>query len=109
MTQPFPRKAKQRVQSLITSLEALVASDPEQVVDGIAVPVRAAALEDVKRAVPGDPVVTALIDLMSADFIGGGESIRAASMLVVAHQLDAAIGRPRPAKPMVASVPWGPY
>ena len=42
---------------------------------------------------PNDPVVVSLVDLMSADFIGAGETIRAADMLVVAKQLDAAIER----------------
>jgi len=33
-----------------------------------------------------------LVDVVSADMIGSGDSIRAAVMLVVAEQLDAAIG-----------------
>jgi hypothetical protein len=40
-------------------------------------------------------VVKALVDLVSADHIGSGESLRAADMLVIAEQLEAAIG-PRP-------------
>jgi hypothetical protein len=57
------------------------------------VPVLAAALDDVKRALPSDPVVKALVDLVSADAIGSGDPIRAADMLIIARQLDAAIGR----------------
>lgn len=92
MTRDFPYEAKRRVQALIKSLHTLVARDPEQEVQGIAVPVLAASLEAIKEAKPDDPVVKALVDLMSADFIGAGEPIRAADMLVIVEQLDAAIG-----------------
>jgi len=88
----YPYDAKRRVEALITSLRTLTQRDSEQEVQGLAVPVVAAALEAIKRSKPDDPVVAALVDLFSADFIGGGESIRAADMLVVAEQLDAAIG-----------------
>ncbi|MDZ5443792.1 hypothetical protein U2F26_13770 [Micromonospora sp. 4G57] len=93
----YPYVAKRRIDALIKSLTALVASDPEQQVQGFAVPVVAAALDDVKQAVPHDPVVRSLVDLMSADAIGSGEPIRAADMLVIAEQINAAIGR----RPMV--------
>jgi hypothetical protein len=92
----YPYEAKRRVEALIGSLEKLVKRDPEQEVQGIAVPVLGAALEAIKAAKPDDPVVASLVDLMSADFIGAGETIRAADMLVVAEQLDAAIGHPPP-------------
>lgn len=88
----YPYTAKRRVDALIKSLEALVTSDPEQQVQGFAVPVLAAALDDVKSAMPHDPVVQALVDLVSADAIGSGDPIRAADMLVIATQLKAAIG-----------------
>lgn len=89
----YPYVAKRRIDALIKSLTALVASDPEQQVQGFAVPVVAAALDDIKQAVPNDPVVRSLVDLMSADAIGSGDPIRAADMLVIAEQIDAAIGR----------------
>ena len=59
----------------------------------------AAALEAIKRSKPDDPVVLALVDLFSADFIGAGEPIRAADMLIVGERLDAAV---RPYPPLVA-------
>jgi len=74
----------------------LTRRDPEQEVQGIALPVLDAAPDAIKQARPDDPVVRSLVDLMSADLIGLGETIRAADMLVVAKQLDAAIGRPPP-------------
>jgi hypothetical protein len=88
----YPYDAKRRVEALIKSLETLIKRDPEQEVQGFAIPVLDAALEAIKQAIPDDPVVVALVELMSADFIGAGETIRAADMLVVAEQLDAAIG-----------------
>lgn len=88
----YPDEAKRRVSALIETLETLIARDPEQEVQGIAVPVLSATLEEIKSARPQDKVVASLVDLMSADFIGMGEPIRAADMLVIAKQLDAAIG-----------------
>ena len=88
----YPYTAKRRVEGLIESLKELIKKDPEQEVQGIALPVLDAALTDVKQAMPNDPVVRAMVDLFSADFIGNGEPVRAADMLVIAQQLDAAIG-----------------
>lgn len=88
----YPYDAKRRVGALIDSLETLIKRDPEQEVQGLALPVLEAALGEIKAAKPDDKVVQSLVDLMSADFIGAGEPIRAADMLVVAKQLDAAIG-----------------
>lgn len=91
----YPYDAKRRVDALIKSLNTLVARDPEQEVQGIAIPVLDAALSEFKAAMPDDAVVKALVDLVSADHIGSGEPLRAADMLVIAEQLEAAIG-PRP-------------
>lgn len=88
----YPYKAKDRVDALIDSLEMLIKRDPEQEVQSIAIPVLDAALQDIKQAMPHDPVVRSLVDLMSADYIGSGEPLRAADVLVIAKQLDAAIG-----------------
>jgi hypothetical protein len=70
----------------------LISRDPNSTVQGIAIPVLAATLEAVKKATPGDPVVRAVVDLLSADVIGKAEPTCAADMLVVAEQLDAGIG-----------------
>ncbi len=91
----YPDDAKRRVQAQMKCLRTLIARDPEQEVQGFAVPVLAASLEAIKRTKPDDAVVLALVNLMSADFIGAGEPTRAADMLVIAEQLDAAIG-PQP-------------
>jgi hypothetical protein len=88
----YPYEAKRRVEALIKSLETLVKRDPMMHVQGMAVPVLGASLESIKQAKPDDPVVQSLVELMSADFIGSGGPIRAVDMLVIAEQLDAAIG-----------------
>lgn len=92
----YPYAAKRHVQALIGSLRTLVARDPEQEVQGFALPVLDAALRIVKDSMPDNPVVVALVDLFSAEFIGAGEPVRAADMLVIAEQLDAALGEPLP-------------
>ena len=88
----YPYDAKRRVEALIQTLKTLISRDPNSTLQGIAIPVLAATLESVKEATPNDPVVRAVVDLLSADVIGKAEPIRAADMLVVAEQLDAAIG-----------------
>jgi hypothetical protein len=88
----YPHIAKRRIEALIKSLETVIWRDPEQEVQGLAIPVLDAALGDIRVALPDDPVVASLVDLVSADWIASGEAIRAADMLHVAQQLDAAIG-----------------
>ncbi|HKC29647.1 MAG TPA: hypothetical protein VKB75_16650 [Jatrophihabitans sp.] len=92
----YPYDAKRRIEALIGTLRTLIARDPEQEVQGIALPVLDATIGSVKAAAPDDPVVAAVADLVSADMIGSSEPMRAADMLVVAEQLDAAIGPPPP-------------
>lgn len=88
----YPYEAKDRVEALIRSLTKLTARDPEQEVQGVALPVLDASLEAIKAAKPDDPVVSSVVEILSADFSGAGELIRAADMLIVVEQLDAAIG-----------------
>jgi len=96
VAEEFPYKAKQRVTALIVSLENMVKADAEQEVTGIAVPVLDAAIEEIKGAVADDPVVQAVAAIISPETIGAGEPIRAVDALLVARQLDAAIGNPPP-------------
>ena len=88
----YPYKAKGRITSLIETLEQVVQRDPEQEVQGMAIPVLDACLEDVKAVLPGDPVVAAVAAVISPDAIAAGDPIRAVDVLLVAKQLDAAIG-----------------
>ncbi|MFE9606830.1 hypothetical protein [Streptomyces hokutonensis] len=95
MSSEYPYDAKQKIEALIETLETLTKKDPEQEIQGIALPVLDAVIESVRAALPGDPVVDAVRSIISADQIASGEPVRAADALVVAKQLDAAIG-PRP-------------
>ncbi|HEY5986254.1 MAG TPA: hypothetical protein VIV12_07760 [Streptosporangiaceae bacterium] len=88
----YPYKAKGQILALIGTLEALTNQDPEQEVQGIAVPVLDAVIESVRAAVPDDHVATAARGALSPEQIALGEPIRAADALLVAKQLDAAIG-----------------
>lgn len=93
----YPHKAKLRVQALIESLEDVVQRDPEQEVRGMALPVLDACIADIKAALPNDPVVAKVAEVISPEAIALGEPIRAVDILLVAKQLDAAIG-PRPGR-----------
>jgi hypothetical protein len=70
----------------------LVARDPEQEIQGIAVAVADAMIDAVKAAKLDDPIVQSTANIYSADQIGSGDGVRAADLLFVAEQLDAALG-----------------
>ena len=91
----YPYDAKRKIVSLIETLEMLTTRDPEQEVQGIALPVLDAVIEAVRTVLPDDPVVQAVRGIVSPEQIALGEPVRAADALLVAKQLDAAIG-PRP-------------
>lgn len=89
----FPHKAKRRIEALTTTLRTLVERDPEQEVRGIAISVLDAVFNDIKSTLGDDPVVTAVEEIISPERIEAGEPIRAADALLVAEQLNAAIGQ----------------
>lgn len=95
-TSRYPYEANRRVKALISSLQTLIARDPEQEVQGPALQVLDAAIDAIKAEVPGDPVVQSVAGIFTAEFIAAGEPVRAADMLLVAEQLNAAIGQPPP-------------
>jgi hypothetical protein len=92
MTDSYPYKAKHKIVALVETLESLTKRDPEQEVQGIALPVLGAVFEAVRTALPDDPVVEAVRDIVSPEQVASGEPVRAADALLVAKQLDAAIG-----------------
>jgi hypothetical protein len=93
MSENYPYEAKEQVESLITSLEMLVKRDPDQEVQGMALPVLDAVIESVRAVLPDNPIVAAVRGVISPEQIASGEPVRAADALVVARQLDAAIGQ----------------
>jgi hypothetical protein len=99
----YPYEAKRKIIALVEALETLTKRDPEQEVQGIALPVLDAVIEAVREARPNDPVVEAVRGIVSAEHIALGEPVRAADALLVAKQLDAAIGRTPPATVRVSN------
>jgi hypothetical protein len=95
----YPYEVKGQIESLVEVLETLTKRDPEQEVQGIALPVLDAVIETVRAARPDNPVVEAVRGIVSPEQIVSGEAIRAADALLVAKQLDAAVG---PYPPVVA-------
>src|ERR687892_2356119 len=100
----YPYKAKGQIMTLIGTLETLTNQDPEQEVQGIAVPVLDAVIESVRTVLPDDRVVAAVRSVLSPEQFASGEPIRAADALLVAKQLDAALG-PYPLPPDTSSSP----
>lgn len=88
----YPYDAKHKITALVSSLKTLVANDPGQVVTAFALPVFNAVVETLRQALPNDAVVEAVRAVISPEQIALGEPIRAADALLVAEQLDAAIG-----------------
>lgn len=83
--------ARRRLGDLRTHLEAIVKRDPEQEVQGIALPVLDAVIVDARSHFPDDPVVAAVADIISADTVGAAEPIRAVDALLVVNQLYATV------------------
>jgi hypothetical protein len=94
MSEDYPRAAKAKITALVETLETLTNRDPDQEVQGIALPVLDAVIEAVRLVRPDDPAVKAARSIISPEQIESGEPVRAADALVVAKQLDVAIGSP---------------
>jgi hypothetical protein len=92
MSEDYPHAAKAKITALVETLETLTNRDPEQEVQGIALPVLDAVIDAVRLVGPDDPVVKAARGIISPEQIESGEPVRAADALLVAKQLDAAIG-----------------
>ena len=97
----YPYAEKRQIVSLVQTLEQLVKRDPEQEVQGFALPVLDASIEAVRAVLPGNPIVEAVRGIVSPEQIASGEPIRAADALLVVRQLDAAIG-PEPVNISIA-------
>jgi hypothetical protein len=89
----YPYEAKKRVTALIEALTTVLREDPDEKVQGVALPVLHAAIEAIKDGIGQDnPVVQSAAGVISADTIASGEPIRAADALIVARILDGEIG-----------------
>ena len=91
------RDAWRKVDALVKTLTQLMERDPEQEVEGIAVPVLAEVIELARSFVPDDPVVRVIQNIISPEFIIEADtSVRAADALLVATQLRTALNKFRP-------------
>jgi hypothetical protein len=93
----FPYKAKQRVESLIKALEPMAKRNPEHQLRGPVLGVFVATVQTTREALPSDPVVAAITEAISPAAVEAGETVNVDEALLLAHQLDAAIG----ARPVV--------
>jgi hypothetical protein len=84
----YPYRAKDRLQALISSLKTLLARDPDQEVDNIAIPDIEATFALVKAARPDIDTP----QLFTADYIGSGDTFRAAALLIIAERIGAELG-----------------
>jgi hypothetical protein len=84
----YPYKAKDLLQALISSLKTLLARDPDQEVDSVAIPDIEATFAEVKAARPDIDTP----ELVTADYIASGDSFRAAALLIIAERIDAELG-----------------
>ncbi len=84
----YPHGPKAKISTLVRSLQQIVNRDPEQEVQGIALPVLDAVLESVRDVLPNDQVVRAMRGVISVEQIESGEPVRAIDALLVAQQLD---------------------
>jgi hypothetical protein len=89
----YPYTEKRRLQALISSLKTLLARDPDQEVDSIAISDVEGTFAAVKAARPEIDIP----QLFTADYIGSGDSFRAAALLIIAERIDAELGAVPPA------------
>ncbi len=82
---------RRRISQLHSDLKALVDRDPDQEVWEMAIPTLDAVLAVVRRALPDDPVLSAVQDFLSPEAIAQGERLRATDALVIVGQVKAAI------------------
>ena len=89
----YPYDAKKRVTSLIEALTTVLKEDPDEKVQGMALPVLHAVIEAIKDGTGRDnEVVMSTAGVISPEAIASGAPIRAADALIVARILDGEIG-----------------
>jgi hypothetical protein len=89
----YPYEAKKRVTTLIEALATILREDPDDKVQGMALPVLHSVIEAIKDGIGRDnPVVQSTAGVISAEAIASGDAIRAADALIVARILDGEIG-----------------
>lgn len=77
-------------------LQKITARDPEQEVQGLAIPALDAALSAIRDLIPDNPVTSRVQDIISPEAVAAGEPIRAVDVLVVVDLLLGALPRVAP-------------
>lgn len=91
MDREYPYELKRRVRALVSTLELAVAKDGEQELHSIAAATFDAVLSEARIELVDDPVIPRIPDIaVSMAEAGGG--LRAVDALLVARQINAAIG-----------------
>lgn len=91
MDSNYPYALKRRAENLVSALELAVEQDGEQELHTIAAATFDAVLREAKTALPDDPVVPHIPDV-AASMAESGGGLRAVDALLVARQVDAALG-----------------
>jgi hypothetical protein len=84
-------QAYRRAMVLYNDLQKQAERDPEQEIDGMAVGVLDSLFAACRALVPDDPVVGHLAGVVTADFIGSGEPVRAVSAALAVRQIAEAL------------------
>jgi hypothetical protein len=84
-------KARRVLSSLRSDLQQITAKDPEQELQGIALPAVDAALSSIRGLLPDGPVLSRVDDLISPATIEAGEPVRAVDVPNTANGEDSSI------------------
>jgi hypothetical protein len=87
MAQLSQQEARGKVRALKATLQRLMERDPDQEVQGIALPVVDEVLAVGRTALPDQCLVAHLEDLITPELIESAEPVRAADALIVVDQL----------------------
>jgi hypothetical protein len=83
------------LRTLKSTLTDITARDPEQEVQGFAIPALDAALTAIRDLIPDSPVISLIRDLISPEAIQAGEPVRAVDVLIVVDILLYALPSPQ--------------
>lgn len=87
MSQGTEAEARERLRAVKGTLKSIVERDPEQEVQGMALPVLDAVVAQARAWRPSDPVLDRVSDVISPAAVEAGEPIRAVDALLVVDLL----------------------
>ncbi len=106
---PNQAEVHSRLMQLHRDLRAITDRDPEQEVQGMAIPVIDAAMAAAIQYLPsGDPLADHARSLITVEQVELGEPVRAVDALLVVGQLIEALDPPTPPRKMPRAAVWSP-